>query len=106
MVTVSGIVKEVKASQPSKACAPISVISPSNITVVSFLHEDNIPSGTTVNCFGRVNDTNPQLEKENFPISVREEGRLISERTPQPAKALSPIVLTPSGVLILFRLMQ
>ena len=36
VVTVSGIVKEVKALQLAKACAPISVISPSNITVVSF----------------------------------------------------------------------
>ena len=80
VVTVLGIVKEVKASQPAKACAPIVVISPSNITVVSFAHEYSIPLGTTVNCFGRVNDTNPQFEKASIPIAARDEGRLISER--------------------------
>ena len=90
LVTLFGIVMLVKDSQQRKACSPMLVTLSGIVTFVN-------PPGTATSVFPSFVNKSPEVDlKEGLPESTEKDMRL-----EQPAKALSPMLVTLFGILML-----
>ena len=95
LLTLFGIVKLVKDSQPQKASLRMLVTPYGIVTFVN-------PPGTATSVFPSFVNKSPEIDvKEGLPESTEKDMRL-----EQLAKAFSPILVTLSGIVMLFKDLQ